>query len=129
MNQVQPLTITEANELGGAMHDLAQLNTKSIIEKDDAARKRTLANFISTKMLEHSQELLARWFTVEMEYKPFLRSAAAIFGNVFNILQSQQPHAQEEAKPASTTEPAPEPPQKTEEAPIPSNVETLVQPS
>jgi hypothetical protein len=90
MNSTKPLTVTEVNELGGAIQELVALNSKSIIEKDDAARKRALTAFIQEKMTLHCQEFISAWFVLEQEYKPFLAAQATVMGNVFLIIQRRQ---------------------------------------
>jgi len=82
-----PLTLKEANEIGGTIHELAQLSEKKIFETDDAAKKRAYVTFLQDKLLLHANELLAAWFTMEQEYKPLLQSQATTIGHVLTILQ------------------------------------------
>jgi hypothetical protein len=115
MTQQARLTVTEANEIGGAIHDLDQLETKSIKEKDDAAKGRALHSFLQDKMVLHSMEFLSAWFTLEQEYKPYLSSQASMLGNVLTIVQRRQQIMEAQAK---------QPPVATEEQP--KNVVQLV---
>ena len=82
-----PLTLKEANEIGGMIQELAQLSEKKIFETDDAAKKRAYITFLQDKLLLHANELLAAWFTMEQEYKPLLQSQATTIGHVLTILQ------------------------------------------
>jgi len=110
MNDTKPLTGAEANEIGGAIQELVTLTTKTIIEKDDAARKRALSGFIQEKLMLHCQELLSAWFVVEREYKPFLSAQASVMGNVFRIIETrnQIAKAQEQPQPEEKGAAAPE---------------------
>lgn len=81
----KPLTVAEATEIGGAINDLVALETKSIVEKDDAAKKRATTAYLQAKLMQYSQEFLAAWFTLEQEYKPFLFSQATVMNNVLAI--------------------------------------------
>ena len=103
----QRLTVAEANEIGGAIHQLTELNTKSIVEKDDAATKRALITFIQNNLLLHSEEFLAAWFTMKQEYEPYLMAQASMLGNVMTIITRRQQimTAQAEAK-AEVAKPA-----------------------
>jgi hypothetical protein len=89
-NTHQPLTVDEANKLGGAMHDLAILSGKAIVEKDDAAKKRALLSYLQDSLLLHAEEFLAAWFTMEQEYKPMLQAQATVMGHVLTIIQRRQ---------------------------------------
>jgi hypothetical protein len=102
----QRLTIAEANEIGGVLQQLTQLNTKSIVEKDDAATKRALAHFLQTKLLLHAEEFLAAWFTLKQEYEPYLMAQASMLGNVMLVIQRRQQimEAQAQAKAPATAE-------------------------
>jgi hypothetical protein len=120
----QRLTVAEANEIGGAIQQLTQLNTKSIVEKDDAATKRALAAFLQTKLLLRAEEFLAAWFTMKQEYEPYLVAQASMFGNVMTIIQRRQQIMAEQAQAQSkqpagdsvTPEAAPEPAHAAEPA-------------
>jgi hypothetical protein len=100
-----PLTLKEANEIGGTIHELAQLSEKKIFETDDAAKKRAYITFLQDKLLLHANELLAAWFTMEQEYKPLLQSQATTIGHVLTILQRRNDLLQ-----AAQKGPAPEAP-------------------
>lgn len=103
MTQQQRLTETEANEIGGAIHDLMQLDTKAIMEKDDAAKKRALVSFLQDKLVLHATEFLAAWFTMKHEYEPYLSAQASMLGNVMLIIQRrQQIQEARETAPAKT---------------------------
>jgi hypothetical protein len=115
-----PLTLKEANEIGGTIHELAQLSEKKIFETDDAAKKRAYVTFLQDKLLLHANELLAAWFTMEQEYKPLLQSQATTIGHVLTILQRRNDLLQAAQKPA----PAPE--SEAPAAPTPDNVVELV---
>jgi hypothetical protein len=89
-NTHQPLTVDEANKLGGAVHDLSVLATKKIFEKDDASRKRALLTYLQDGLLLHAEEFLAAWFTMEQEYKPMLQAQATVMGHVLTIINRRQ---------------------------------------
>ena len=109
----QRLTEKEANEIGGAIHDLDQLDAKMIVEKDDAARAQALSSFLRDKMVLHATEFLAAWFTMKHEYEPYLSAQASMLGNVMLVIQNrqryqeaqqaQQEAAAEAAAPAETS--------------------------
>lgn len=125
------LTLAKANELGGAIADLAILSQKVIKEKDDAAKQRALTSYIGETLMQHCNELLSRWFVVEQEYAPLLASQATFMGNCLTILQRR--NAIQEAQ-AKQTDPAACPCTgkncECVQAPAPAeNVVTLVQPS
>src|ERR1035437_601851 len=115
----QRLTLAEANAIGGAIHQLTELNTKSIVEKDDANTKRALITFLQNNLLLHSEEFLAAWFTMKQEYEPYLMAQASMLGNVMTIItrrqqimeaQTKQPQQpQQPAGGTSTEAPAQEP--------------------
>jgi|ERR1035437_3937282 hypothetical protein len=106
----QRLTLAEANEIGGAIHQLTELNTKSIVEKDDAATKRALTTFIQNKLLLHAEEFLMAWFTLKQEYEPYLSAQASMLGNVMMIIQRRQQIMEAQAKAqAEVAKPAEQP--------------------
>jgi len=117
----QPLTQKVANEIGGAMQELAGLSTKSIVEADDAARKRALTSFLSSQLLAHAGELLACWFTIEQEYKPMLQSQATTLSHVLTILERRNAILQAQNKKPAGPAPAEEQQQQQ-----PDNVVQLV---
>jgi hypothetical protein len=121
MNTTKPLTDTEANEIGGAIQELVTLATKTIIEKDDAARKRALTSYLQEKMVLHCREFLSAWFVLEKEYKPFLSAQANVMGNVFQIIQTRARIMQDQEdnakQPTADTSP--------DAAPAPANVVQL----
>ena len=94
----QRLTLAEANAIGGAIHQLTELNTKSIVEKDDAATRRALVTFIQNNLLLHSEEFLAAWFTMKQEYEPYLMAQASMLGNVMTIIQRRQQIMEQQAQ-------------------------------
>jgi hypothetical protein len=113
MTSQKALTVTEASEIGGAIHDLMQLNTKALVEKDDASRKRALTSFLQDKMVLHSQEFLAAWFTMKQEYEPLLSAQATMLGNVILIIQRRQQimearAQQQEPEPVTAADTAPD---------------------
>jgi len=102
------LTLTKANELGGAIQELAELSQKSIIQSDDAAKKRVLTSFIQDNLMAHAGELLASWFTLEQEYKPMIQAEATRLGHCLSILQRRDQllqQAQKSVAPAATEKP------------------------
>src|ERR1035437_10338671 len=101
----QRLTLAEANEIGGAIHQLTELNTKSIVEKDDAATKRALTTFIQNKLLLHAEEFLIAWFTLKQEYEPYLSAQASMLGNVMLIIQRRQQIMEQQAQQPKAAEP------------------------
>jgi hypothetical protein len=120
----QRLTVAEANEIGGAIHQLSELEAQKIVEKDCAAQKRALTTFIQTKLLLRAEEFLAAWFTMKQEYEPYLMAQASMFGNVMTIIQRRQQIMAEQAQAQSkqpagdsvTPEAAPEPAHAAEPA-------------
>lgn len=90
MTKETPLTEAEASEIGGAIHDLAELKGKIIHGKDDTTKIQALLNFLGDKLTAHAIEFLSAWFTMKHEYEPFLSSQASVMGNVLLILQRRQ---------------------------------------
>ena len=106
-NTNTPLTVKEANEIGGAIQELSQLAQKAIVEKDDAAKRNALTSFVQDKLLLHAVEFLAAWFTMEQEYKPIIQAQATMFGHVLTIIQRreqiQQAQQQQQQTPVGKT--------------------------
>ena len=101
MKHNTPLNLDEANKLGGAVHELALLAEKQIVEKDDAAKKRALQSYLQDNLMLHCEELLAAWFTMEQEYKPMLQAQATVMGHVLTIIQRRQQIQEAAAQPAA----------------------------
>lgn len=75
------LTIVKANEIGGALAELAELNKKSIIETTDAAKRRGLQAYLEREATENLPELLACWFTMQNQYRPLIQGFACLIAN------------------------------------------------
>ncbi len=121
-----PLDIKLANQIGGAIHRLNELAEKKIIEQGDAAEKRGQIAFLQEHLLAHANELLASWFTMEMEYRPLLQSLATVLSHTGDIIERRNQIIQRAQQPApapATTTPSetPNSATKPDENP-PSNI-------
>lgn len=104
-NTFTPLDMKTANELGGALQRIAELNAKKILEQGAAAERRALEAYLSTALIAHAPELLACWFTIENEYRPLLSVMASIFGHVGQIVSRRDAVAVNHQQPAAVAPP------------------------
>jgi len=84
------LTVQLVTALGGAAYDLRVLNSKTIVEKDDDAKRTALRSFVAKTMTEHVDEFVTAWFALENEYRPLLRSVATLLEHSTAILARKQ---------------------------------------
>jgi len=97
------LTQKEVDEIAGALHRLSELNGKAIKESTDAAEARGTQAFVQTKAVEHLEELIACWITVQTQYRPLLEGFTGLLGNAFMLLDRR---SQQAATPAANEKPA-----------------------
>ncbi len=88
------LTQKDVNEIAGALDRLKELNTKTIKESTDAAEQRGTQAFVQTKAVEHLEELLACWITVQTQYRPLLEGFSGLLGNAMMLLQKREQRAE-----------------------------------
>ena len=78
MSNTKQMEDKTAVEIGGALARLAELKTKKIVEKDDAAENRGLEKFLQREMVEHAEEFLGCWFTIRNQYQPLIQGFASL---------------------------------------------------
>jgi hypothetical protein len=89
------------NELGGALHRIAELNARKVVTSDDSSEKRALEAYVAGALRENAEQLLAAWVTVENEYKPLVSGFASLFSYATQIMAArrQPPGASESTEP------------------------------
>jgi flagellar biosynthesis component FlhA len=84
------LTQKQIDELAGALHRLKELNSKAIKESTDASETRGLNAFLQSNLMNHAEEFIACWITVQNEYRPLLQGFSGLFANTLAVLQARE---------------------------------------
>jgi hypothetical protein len=116
-----PLTLKEANEIGGAMQQLVEHLAITPTTSNSEQKALVLTAFVKDKLLLHAGELLAAWFTMDQEYKPMIQAQATMMGHCLSILQRREQLQKAQQGPLSSGTPL-------QEEMRPDNVVQLVTP-
>jgi hypothetical protein len=96
MNNRTPLTHEVANQIGGAIAELRELSTHTVLTATNDARKAGLEKFLQNTVPQYADEFLACWFAVRNEYEPLIGCVAALLSRS-NAIISRSQQAQQSA--------------------------------
>lgn len=110
----EPLSMEEAQKIGGAMHRLSELaQTKILSPQLDAERVGTI-QYLQRVLVEYCDEFLASWFAVRTEYEPLIQGFAGLLSRATGIIQKSQAQRQQQAEGKSQDQTEAEHPQDPE---------------
>lgn len=81
------MTIEEASKMAGALDELKRLSSLEVQTPQHAAQITGYTEYLANTFINHAEEFLGNWFTVQQQYRPLLEVAARFLGNIQAIQQ------------------------------------------